>query len=163
MVKKIIGAKEVSAGKIMIIARTDARAVEGLDSAIDRARIYKKAGADIIFPEALLNREEFVEFRKKVDGPLLANMTEFGVTPYIPVSKFRKIGYNIVIFPVTTFRAAMKACQEVLRTIKKEGTQKNILNNLMSRQEVYKLIDYYFYENEDNSIMEKAKSLTQKR
>jgi len=159
MVKKIIGAKEASSDKLMIVARTDARSVEGIDSAIERAIVYSKAGADIIFPEALNSEEEFIEFRKKIDKPLLANMTEFGVTPYITVEQFKRIGYNIVIFPVTAFRAAMKAAENTLKVLKDSGTQKNILQDLMSREEVYRLIGYYEYEEKDNLILEKARKI----
>ncbi len=159
MVKKIIAAKDSSSGRLMVVARTDARSVEGMDSALDRARAYSRAGADVIFPEALQSVDEFIEFRKKISKPLLANMTEFGVTPYISVEEFRKIGYNIVIFPVTTFRAAMKAAERALQTIKKYGTQKGMLEAIMTRDEVYKVINYYEYESADSSIMKRARAL----
>lgn len=159
MVKKLISAKDASRGGIVVIARTDARSVEGLDSAIERAEAYAKAGADMIFPEALESREEFAEFRRKVKLPLMANMTEFGKTPYTSVKEFETLGYNLVIFPVTAFRAAMKAVKDTLSELKIEGTQKGMLDSLMSRKEFYELIDYYRYEDADKKALEKAKKL----
>ena len=112
MVKKIIAAVEARKKNTVISARTDARAVEGLEAAVERAKLYVEAGADVIFPEALRSLEEFKAFAKALPGvPLLANMTEFGKTPYLTVDQFREAGYKIVIFPVTTFRYAMGGCQ----------------------------------------------------
>jgi methylisocitrate lyase len=159
MVKKVISAKGAARGELLIIARTDARTVEGLDSAIERATLYAKAGADMIFPEALESREEFAEFSRKVDVPLMANMTEFGKTPYITAGEFRKMGYSMVIFPVTAFRASMKAAREALVRLKDEGTQEHFLRSLMSRKEFYDLIDYYRYEEADARAMSAAKKL----
>jgi len=159
MVKKVISAKEAASDEILIIARTDARSVEGLDSALERALLYSKAEADIIFPEALESREEFAEFRRKVGLPLLANMTEFGKTPYMRASDFEELGYNIVIFPVTTFRAMMKAVKSALLELKKKGTQKGILGSLMDRKEFYELIDYYRYEKADKRALDAARRL----
>ena len=159
MVKKLITAKE-SAGKgLVIIARTDARAVEGLDGAIERARLYAKAGAGMIFPEALESAEEFKEFRRKVSLPLMANMTEFGKTPYMTADDFEELGYEIVIFPVTAFRAMMKAVQETFARLKAEGTQKGMLSSLMTRKEFYDLIDYYEYEKADKRALRAAKRI----
>lgn len=155
MVKKIVAAKRVRRD-LLIIARTDARGVEGFDAAVERARLYVKAGADIIFPEALTSLDEFKEFAKKVDAPLLANMTEFGKTPYITVDEFKQAGYKIVIFPVTTFRIAMGAIRDALKTILAEGTQKNLLDKMMTRWEFYDLIGYSRYEEEDRIIAEEA-------
>ena len=125
-----------------IIARTDARAVEGLPAAVERAKRYIDAGADMIFPEALETKEEFREFAKKVSFPLLANMTEFGKSPYISVDEFAELGYSVVLFPMTAFRAAMKTMEEVLTGLKKEGTQKWLLDRLQTREEFYRLIKY---------------------
>ena len=152
MVKKIIAAAEARRRETVIIARTDARSVEGLEAAIERAQLYVEAGADVIFPEALESIEEFREFARKVKAPLLANMTEFGRTPYITVEEFREAGYKIVVFPVTTFRASMKASMEVLREIKERGTQKHVLDKLMTRKEFYELIGYHEYEEADKII-----------
>ena len=160
MVKKIRAAVEArSDPDFVIIARTDARGVEGLEEAIWRANLYVEAGADVIFPEALVSKDEFKEFAKKVKAPLLANMTEFGKTPYLTVEEFKNLGYKIVIFPVTTFRASLRASERVLRAIKNEGTQKNVLGDLMSRSEFYELINYYAYEEIDRTIAEKAKEI----
>lgn len=161
MVKKIRAAAEARRRETVIIARTDARGVEGLEGAIWRANLYVEAGADVIFPEALESLEEFREFAKRVKAPLLANMTEFGRTPYITVDEFREAGYKIVIFPVTTFRASMKASELALREIKEKGTQKHILNQLMSRSEFYDLIGYYDYEKRDKEVAEKSEAIVE--
>jgi len=159
MVKKIISAKEAAGGELLIIARTDARTVEGLDSAIERATLYSKAGADMVFPEALESRDEFVEFRRKFDLPLMANMTEFGKTPYMTVKEFDEMGYNMVIFPVTAFRAMMKAVQSTLTRLMKDGTQRGMLDSLMTRKEFYDLIGYYKYEKADRKALSAARRL----
>lgn len=128
MIKKIKAAvKARTDPDFIIIARTDARGVSGLEDAITRAKLYAKAGADIIFPEALQSREEFKIFAEEIDTPLLANMTEFGKTPYITVKEFEKIGYKIVIFPVTIFRITLKAIYRALKEILEKGTQKYLL------------------------------------
>jgi methylisocitrate lyase len=163
MVKKVISARSATGKDLMIIARTDARAVEGLDSAIQRARVYARAGADMIFPEALPNEEEFVEFRKKIALPLMANMTEFGKTPYTGVADFEKMGYNVVIFPVTAFRAMMKAVEITFRHLKSKGSQSEILESLMTREEFYDLIDYRKYEMADKKALDAARRLGRAR
>ncbi len=150
MLEKIAAAREVVAPDgPLIIARTDARGVSGMDDAIDRGRAYIRAGADILFPEGLKNAEEFLEYRKKVEGRLLANMTEFGVTQYIRVEEFGRIGVDIVIFPVTAFRAAARAVQLAYLALRKEGTQQGILSDLMPREEFYRIIGYADYEGVD--------------
>jgi methylisocitrate lyase len=159
MIKKIITATEARRHDIVIVARTDAREVEGLDAAVERAQMYVEAGADVIFPEALHDLDEFKEFARKVKAPLLANMTEFGKTPYITAKEFEEAGYRFVIFPVTTFRAAMKAMKDVLLELREKGTQKYVLDRLMSRQEFYDLIGYYEYEKRDSEVAEKAEAL----
>ena len=159
MLKKVVSAKDAITKDLVLIARTDARAVEGLDASIDRARAYLKAGADMIFPEALESQEEFEEFAEKVRAPLLANMTEFGKTPYMPVSQFEKMGYRVVIFPVTALRAALKTVSDTLRELKRRGTQKEILSRMMTRQEVYKAIDYYRYEGADKRALRRYRKL----
>jgi methylisocitrate lyase len=159
MVKKVISAKEAAGKELVVIARTDARAVEGLESAVERARAYSKAGAEMIFPEALESREEFEEFRKKVRLPLMANMTEFGKTPYLTAGDFEEMGYDVVIFPVTAFRAMMKAVKDTLTRLKADGTQKGMLNGLMTREEFYQLIDYYKYEEADKKALSAARRL----
>jgi methylisocitrate lyase len=159
MAKKVIAAKDAAGRNLMIIARTDARTVEGIDSAIDRARLYSKAGADMIFPEALESRDEFAEFRKKVALPLMANMTEFGKTPYMTAAEFQELGYEMVIFPVTAFRSMMKAVKGTLAELRSEGTQRGVLDTLMTRKEFYDLIDYYRYEEADRRALSAAKRL----
>jgi len=159
MVKKLISAKEAAGKDLLVIARTDARTVEGLDAAIERAEVYSKAGADMIFPEALETPEEFREFRRKIRSPLVANMTEFGRTPYITAKEFEELGYDVVIFPVTAFRAMMKAVKETLAQLRTEGTQKGMLESLMTRKEFYDLIDYYRFEEEDARALRAAKRI----
>src|SRR6266705_4161042 len=126
----------------MIIARTDARAVEGFHRTIDRAQHYLEAGADAIFPEALQSEEEFRDFAKEIDLPLLANMTEFGKSPLLSFRDLAELGYRMVIFPMSAFRVAMKASGEFLRALKKSGTQKEWIDEMQTRQELYELLDY---------------------
>lgn len=143
MVEKVRAAVEArSSGNFAIIARTDARSVNGFDDAVTRANAYRAAGADMIFPEALENREEFVEFARQVNAPLMANMTEFGRTAYLTADEFFAIGYRVVIFPMTAFRVAMKAVEDVYRHLKVEGTQKGLLDRMQTRQELYDLLGY---------------------
>lgn len=151
MVRKIKAALKARRD-MLIIARTDARSVNGLDDAIERAKIYVEAGADAIFPEALMSEAEFAAFSKNVRRPLLANMTEFGKTPYIPAATFKRLGFKYVIFPVTAFRAAAKAMEKTFKVISKEGTQKNILSDLMTRDEQYEVIGYASYQKLDEQL-----------
>lgn len=160
MAKKVVAAVEArKSDEFLVIARTDARAVEGLEGAIKRAKMYVEAGADIIFPEALTSEEEFAVFAKQIKAPLLANMTEFGKTPYISVKKFKELGYKIVIFPMTAFRVMVKAVWDAMNVLKEEGTQVNILNMMKSRDEIYDLIGYDKYINMDKKLANKVKSL----
>jgi methylisocitrate lyase len=143
MIKKIEAA--VAARRdpdFLIIARTDARGVEDFPNAVNRAQKYLEAGADAIFPEALQNAEEFREFAKQIDIPLLANMTEFGKSPLLLLSELAELGYRMVIFPMSAFRVSMKASEEFLRALKKTGTQTNWLDEMQTRQELYDLLDY---------------------
>jgi len=126
----------------MIIARTDARAVEGFDRAIERADEYLAAGADAIFPEALQNTEEFRDFAKEIDRPLLANMTEFGKSPLLSFQQLEDFGYRMVIFPQSAFRISMKASERFFEALKKTGTQADWLDKMQTRQELYDLLDY---------------------
>ena len=135
-----------------IIARTDARSVNGIEDAISRAALYADNGADVIFTEALENREEFLKFRREIKTPLLANMTEFGRSPLLSVKDLKEIGYNAVIFPLTAFRTALRSTKNAYERLYSEGTQKDILNDMMSREEYYDLIGYYDYEREDKEI-----------
>ena len=126
----------------MIIARTDARAVEDFDRTVDRAQRYMKAGADAIFPEALQSAEEFRDFVGEIDLPLLANMTEFGKSPLLSFKELAGLGYRMVIFPQSAFRVSMKASQQLLRALKESGTQKEWLKEMQTREELYELLDY---------------------
>jgi len=126
----------------MVIARTDARAVEGFDQAVERAGEYIAAGADAIFPEALQSLEEFRDFAKEIDAPLLANMTEFGKSPLLSFHDLMELGYRMVIFPMSAFRVAMKASEKFLRALKQSGTQKDWIDEMQTRQELYQLLNY---------------------
>ena len=126
----------------MIIARTDARAVEGFDRAVERAGEYLAAGVDAIFPEALQTAEEFRDFAKEIDRPLLANMTEFGKSPMLTFQQLADLGYRMVIFPQSAFRVSMKASEKFFEALKKTGTQSEWLDKMQTRQELYDLLDY---------------------
>lgn len=126
----------------LIIARTDARGVTGYDDAVERAHRYLRAGAGAIFPEALKTREEFARFAQDVKAPLLANMTEFGQTPYLSAAEFASLGFAMVIFPVTLMRLAMKAVESGLRELSQRGTQTALLSQMQTRQELYDLLGY---------------------
>src|SRR4029077_11327170 len=121
----------------ILIARTDARASEGLKGAIERARAYVDAGADMIFPEALQDETEFAQFRQAIAVPLLANMTEFGKSKLLTTRQLTDLGINLVIYPVTTLRLAMKAIEDGLGVIGKEGTQSSLLDRMQTRAELY--------------------------
>ncbi|HEX4696383.1 MAG TPA: methylisocitrate lyase [Candidatus Udaeobacter sp.] len=126
----------------MIIARTDARAVEGFDRVIERAGQYLAAGADAIFPEALQTAEEFRDFADEIDLPLLANMTEFGKSPLLSFEQLAEFGYRMVIFPQSAFRVSMKASEQFLAALRKTGTQSDWVDRMQTRQELYDLLDY---------------------
>jgi methylisocitrate lyase len=126
----------------VLIARTDARGVEGFDSAVQRARRYLQAGADAIFPEALESAAEFREFARRVRAPLLANMTEFARGPLLSARQLERIGYRMVIFPLTTFRVSMKATEQLLRDLKRRGSQRAWLARMQTRAELYELLGY---------------------
>jgi methylisocitrate lyase len=126
----------------LIIARTDARAVEDFDSAVERARRYVEAGADGIFPEALQSNEEFKGFAREIKAPLLANMTEFGKSPLLSFQELSDFGYRMVIFPMSAFRVSMKASDEFLRDLKRRETQSGWLDKMQTRKELYELLNY---------------------
>lgn len=151
MVQKIQVIKEV-APSLVVVARTDARGVEGLEEAIERATAYVEAGADAIFPEALKSEEEFREFSNRISVPLLANMTEFGQTPYYTAEQFEKMGYKMVIYPVTSLRVAAKAYETVFQLIREHGSQKEGLSSMQTRSELYETISYYKFEELDKAI-----------
>jgi methylisocitrate lyase len=132
----------------VVCVRTDAAGVEGLDGAIARARRYVEAGADAIFPEGLGSEEEFAAFRAQVDGPLLANMTEFGKTPLIPAARFGELGYQMVIFPMTAFRVAHRALEEAYAELVATGAQAGLIDRMRTREELYAALDYARYGEE---------------
>lgn len=133
----------------VLIARTDARGVNGLDDALNRARAYLDAGADMIFPEALETPAEFERFAREIPAPLIANMTEFGKSPLLSVRQLAGMGYRGVLFPVTIFRAAMKAVESALGLLAAEGTQVNFLDAMQTRAELYDLLGYSDFEERD--------------
>jgi methylisocitrate lyase len=133
----------------VIIARTDARGVNGFDDAARRAKLYLQAGADAIFPEALENADEFAAFAGAVPAPLLANNTEFGRSPNLDVSAFAKLGYRMVLFPLTAFRAALKAANDTLADVKMRGHQRDRLAQMLTRAELYDLLGYADFEKRD--------------
>tara|TARA_B100000530_G_scaffold230814_1_gene149289 strand:- start:135 stop:1031 length:897 start_codon:yes stop_codon:yes gene_type:complete len=135
-----------------IIARSDAKNVEGLDKMIERCKAYIDAGAEIIFPEALKDESEFEKVRKSLDSYLLANMTEFGKSKLLGYKELENLGYNIVIYPVTTQRLAMKSVEEGLRVIFDDGHQNNIIDKMQSRKRLYDLVEYEKYNSLDEKI-----------
>lgn len=153
MVRRLRAASDAKRDpNFLLIARTDARGVEGLDEAIDRAKAYVDAGAEMIFPEAMAGPAEFAAMRKAVDVPLLANMTEFGKSDLLTTAQLSELGYNVVIYPVTTLRLAMKATEDGLRAIRAEGTQAGILDRMQHRRDLYALLRYEDYNDFDQSI-----------
>jgi methylisocitrate lyase len=153
-----MAAKVAAAAKarrnLFIIARTDAAASEGIDGAVARARLYLEAGADAIFPEALTTAEMFRAFTKAMPGvKLLANMTEFGRTPFFTASEFEAMGYRMVIWPVSALRAANKAQEGVYAAIQRDGGTQNVIDRMQTRQELYDTIRYHEYEALDASLV----------
>ena len=136
----------------LIIARTDANTVEGLDKTIDRIKAYEDAGADIIFPEAMKDEKEFEKIRKNSKVNLLANMTEFGKSKLLSTDELQNLGYNIVIYPVTTQRLAMKNVEDGLRAIFKDGHQNNIIGKMQTRKRLYELVEYEKYNTPGKKI-----------
>src|SRR5487761_992952 len=138
---------------LQIVARTDAAASEGIDGAVARAKLYLEAGADAIFPEALTDAEMFREFARRVDVPLLANMTEFGRTPFFTAAEFEAMGYRMVIWPVSSLRVANKAQEELYAAIRRDGGTQAMLGRMQTRAELYAAIGYHDYEALDASIV----------
>lgn len=136
----------------LIIARTDARASEGLEKAIDRAKAYIDAGAEMIFPEALKDEKEFEAFRENINVPLMANMTEFGKSPILDKTSLENLGYNLVIYPVTLLRLALKTVEKALQNIDDDGSQLNIIDQMLTRKELYDLIEYEKHNSFDQKI-----------
>ena len=153
MARKIMAAVDAKKDQnFVLFARTDARASEGMEAAIDRAKAYVDAGADAIFPEAMEGEKEFEIFRKAIDVPMMANMTEFGKSPLLSAQQLENLGYNLVIYPVTTMRLAMGAIREGLAEVAKTGTQAGVVDRMLTRAELYELIRYEDYNNYDQSV-----------
>ena len=153
MVKKISECVKSRKDKnFKIIARSDAKSVEGLDKMIDRCKAYIDSGAEIIFPEALHDEKEFEKVRKSLNCYLLANMTEFGKTKLLNYKQLENLGYNIVIYPVTTQRLAMKNVEDGLRAIFADGHQNNVIDKMQTRKRLYDLVEYEKYNSLDEKI-----------
>jgi len=153
MVKKIqIAVKTRKDKNFLIIARTDANSVEGLDKTLDRIKAYEEAGADMIFPEAMKNESEFEKVRKAAKGYLLANMTEFGKSKLLDKKQLEDLGYNLVIYPVSTQRLAMQNVEIGLKSIFNDGHQNNIIDKMQTRKRLYELVEYEKYNTPDKKI-----------
>ena len=153
MVKKINTAvKSRKDNNFLIIARTDARSVEGIEKTIERVKAYEEAGADVIFPEALVDEKEFELIRKKSKVSLLANMTEFGKSKILSSNELQNLGYQIIIYPVTTQRLAMKNVEDGLRAIMRDGHQNNIIDKMQTRKRLYELVEYEKYNTTKKKI-----------
>jgi methylisocitrate lyase len=139
---------------LVVVARTDAAASEGIDGAVARAKLFVQAGADAIFPEALTTAEMFREFAARMEGvPLLANMTEFGRTPFFTASEFEAMGYRMVIWPASSLRVANKAQAKLYAAIRRDGGTQNMIGEMQTRAELYATIGYQEYEALDASIV----------
>jgi methylisocitrate lyase len=161
--KKLADAREMAAKvnaaararkDMVIIARTDAAASEGIEGAVARAHLYLEAGADAIFPEALVTEEMFREFARRVKAPLLANMTEFGRTPFFTAGQFEEFGMKMVIWPVTSLRVSAKATEDLYAELKAKGSAEALVPRMQTRAELYDTIGYHQYEALDSSIVE---------
>jgi len=137
----------------VIMARTDALAVDGLDAALERAMACVEAGADMIFTEAITSLDMYQKFTDALSVPVLANITEFGATPLFTVDELKGAGISVVLYPLSAFRAMNKAAEKVYEAIRKEGTQKNVVDTMQTRNELYDRIDYYRYEDELDRIL----------
>lgn len=129
-----------------IMARTDAIAIEGIDAALDRVHAYIEAGADLIFPEAIRTLEDYQKFSQAVDKPILANITEFGLTPLFGRDELRDSGVRMILYPLSAFRAMNKAAENVYEAIRRDGTQQNVIDTMQTREELYERINYHEYE-----------------
>jgi methylisocitrate lyase len=153
MVQKIRAAVNSKTDQnFMIMARTDAKGVEGFPAALERAKAYVDAGADAIFPEALTEPKEYEIFRAEINVPLLANMTEFGKTILFNKKQLEEFGYNIAIYPVTTLRLANKAVEDGLRQLKEEGTNAQMIDLMQTRKRLYELLHYEDYNQFDKNL-----------
>ena len=142
-------------GDFAIMARTDAFAREGREAAVDRARAYVEAGADMIFAEALYTLDDYAAFTRAIGVPVLANLTEFGLTPQFTVAELAKAGVKIVLYPLSAFRAMSRAAQHVYETIRRDGTQRAVLDAMQTRDELYAVLDYHTYERKLDELFAK--------
>jgi methylisocitrate lyase len=155
-VKAAVDAKTDSS--FVLMARTDAAAVEGLDSAIERACAYVEAGADMIFPEAMTSIEDYRKFKAAVNVPILANLTEFGSTPFYTTDELRDAGVDIALYCCGAYRAMNKAALNFYETVRREGTQKNIIDTLQSRADLYDYLNYHSYEDKLDGLFSQGKN-----
>ncbi|WOC01068.1 MULTISPECIES: methylisocitrate lyase [unclassified Providencia] len=142
----------------VIMARTDALAVEGIDAALERAQVYLEAGADMLFPEAITELSMYQQFTSNTSAPVLANLTEFGQTPLFTLDELRSVDIAIALYPLSAFRAMNKAAEQVYTTLRKEGTQKSVIPLMQTREELYQSIHYYDYEQKLDALFSKNKS-----
>ena len=158
MVDRIKSAVDAKNDKnFVIMARTDALAVEGLQSAIDRACACVEAGADMIFPEAINDLDTYKKFTKSLDVPVLANITEFGATPLFSLDELDSVGIAIALYPLSAFRAMNKAALNIYKGLREEGTQKNLVEQMQTREELYEFLDYHEYEKKLDQLFKKEK------
>ncbi len=158
MVDRIKAAVDArSEASFVIMARTDALAGEGLSAAIDRARACVEAGADMIFPEAVTELPIYRQFVEATAAPVLANITEFGKTPLFTIDELRSVGVGLSLYPLSAFRAMNKAAQTVYQSIRHDGTQKNVLDTMQTREELYQSINYYDYERKLDELFRSRK------
>ena len=141
----------------VLMARTDALAVEGLDAAMERAQAYIEAGADMLFPEAITELDMYRLFTKNIKAPVLANITEFGQTPLFTLDELRSVNIAIALYPLTAFRAMNKAAENVYNTLRREGTQQSLLAQMQTRDELYQSIGYYDYEDKLDALFSQKK------
>ncbi len=144
----------------VIMARTDALAVEGLNSALDRAAACVEAGADMVFPEAITELEMYKLFAERVNAPILANITEFGATPLFTVDELRTANVGLVLYPLSAFRAMNKAAENVYNAVRRDGTQKNVIDTMQTRMELYDRINYHAFEQSLDALFAQKKKLT---
>ena len=141
----------------VVMARTDALAGEGLDSALERVQAYVAAGADMIFPEAIRDLDMYRKFADVAGVPILANITEFGLTPLFTLEELRSANFSLALYPLSAFRAMNKAAENVFNAIRKDGTQKSVLDSMQTREELYERIDYYSYESSLDKFLSEEK------
>jgi methylisocitrate lyase len=156
MVDRIISAVESrNDPNFCIVARTDALAIEGVEKTLDRARKYASAGADLIFVEACTELEQYRRFKKVAGVPVLANLTEFGQTPLFTLSELDKVGVDVVLYPLSAFRAMSNAAEKVYRTIREKGTQSGLIEGMQSRNALYEVLNYHSYERQIDDLFDK--------